>query len=997
MSFVRNTNSTSIRKALQVAAAGLMAITLIGPVNLDKAEAAAATFSMEKIASYDSGAGYLNAGTEIVVYDWKGERAYSTNSAEKAIDIIDLSKLGQEETIERINRITIDSFHIDGFTPDGVTSVAVSPSGDYIAASVPASPKTDPGKVVFMKMDGTQITSVTVGSLPDMLTFSPNGKQLLVANEGEPNGYYEASVDREASIDPEGSVSIIDVTGEIDELTDADVATAGFGDVTIPEDVRIFGPRSSAAQDLEPEFIVVSADNKKAYVSLQENNAMAEVDLTTKQVTSVRALGFKDHSLPGNGLDASDRGDVIDIKPQPVLGMYLPDGMAITKYGSKSYILTANEGDDREYDGFAEKKRIKAIKDNIHLDAQYYEGFTQTELDAYVTSNAFGTDSMLGRLNVSAVDGLNDEGVYDRLYSYGTRSFSVWDAETGALVFDSGDQFEQLTKDHPFFNANNEESNMKDVRSAAKGPEPEYVEVGTVEGKTYAFIGLERISGVMVYDISNPKKPTYVTYMTSRVDGDIEANEAGDIAPEGLKFVPAAKSPTGKALLLAAHEVSGTIAVYEITAPKQPSTPTVPEVTPEPSPSATPEPTPTPTPTPEVKPGELNVTAEQFADKLKALPAGTNELAFDAGAPGDNGITVVLPAGVKSAAAANPNLVIVIEGDNVSYELPISAIDWNVVSKQLGGDAVKLTVSIRPANGGTNEQIEQAAVGQQVDLVTGALEFTVVAEGANGSKYTIASFGGTYNDRTITLDGTSVNGNTATAVRFDEATGRLVFVPSTFTAAGGDTIVNMKRNGNSVYTVINGSKTFDDAASHWAKPAIDSLASKLIVSGVDENHFAPNKAITRAEFTAIIVRSLGLNEAAAGSGFSDVSASKWYAGEIQTAVQAGVISGYEDGTFRPEQTITRQEIASILMKAVHYADANTAAAIAAKAESLNPLSAIKDAGSIAAWAKTAAAEALAAGIVEGKADGAFAPVAKATRAEAVTMLQRTLKQIGFIN
>ncbi|MGO4371624.1 choice-of-anchor I family protein, partial [Paenibacillus sp. MCAF20] len=638
MSFVRNTNSTSIRKALQVAAAGLMAFTLIGPVNLNKAEAAAATFSMEKIAGYDSGAGYLNAGTEIVVYDWEGKRAYSTNSAEKAIDIIDLSKLGQEETIERLNRVTVESFNIEGFTPDGVTSVAVHPSGKYIAASVPASPKTDPGKVVFMDMDGTQITSVTVGSLPDMLTFSPDGKQLLVANEGEPNGDY--------TVDPEGSVSIIDVTGEVGALTDEDVATAGFGSVTIPEDVRIFGPGSSAAQDLEPEYIVVSADSKKAYVSLQENNAMAEVNLTTKQVTSVHALGFKDHSLPGNGLDASDKDKTIDIKPQPVLGMYLPDGMAITSYGGKSYILTANEGDDREYGDFAEKGRIKSIKDNIQLNAAYYKGFTQEELDAFKTSGAFGLDTVLGRLSVSTLDGLNN-GVYDRLYSYGTRSFSVWDASTGALVFDSGDQFEQLTKDLPFFNADNEKNNDKDVRSAAKGPEPEYVEVGTVEGKTYAFIGLERISGVMVYDITNPKKPTYVTYMTSRVDGDIEANEAGDIAPEGLKFVPAAKSPTGKALLLAAHEVSGTIAVYEITAPKQPSTPSVPEVTPEPSPSPTPEPTPTPTLTPEVKPGELNVTAEQFADKLAGLPAGTNELTFDAGTPGDNGISVVLPAGVK--------------------------------------------------------------------------------------------------------------------------------------------------------------------------------------------------------------------------------------------------------------------------------------------------------------------------------------------------------------
>ncbi|MDQ0114704.1 choice-of-anchor I family protein [Paenibacillus harenae] len=986
MSFVRNTNSKSIRKALQLAAAGLMAFTVIGPVNLNKAEAAVSSFSMEKIAGYDSGAGYLNAGTEIVVYDPEGKRAYSTNSAEKAIDIIDLSKLGQEETIERVGRVTVDSFNIGGFTPDGVTSVAVHPSGDYIAASVPASPRTDPGKVVFMDMDGTPITSVTVGSLPDMLTFSPDGKQLLVANEGEPDTNYTP--------DPEGSVSIIDVTGEVASLTDENVATAGFGNVTIPEDVRIFGPGSSAAQDLEPEYIVVSADSKKAYVSLQENNAMAEVDLTSKQVTSVYALGFKDHSSPGNGFDASDRDSIIDIKPQPVLGMYLPDGMAITGYGGKSYILTANEGDDRDYDAFSEKKRIKSIKDSIQLNKAYYEGFTQAELDAFKANNAFGTDSLLGRLNVSNVDGLNN-GVYDRLYSYGARSFSVWDASTGELVFDSGDQFEQLTKDLPYFNADNEESNDKDVRSAAKGPEPEYVEVGKVEGKTYAFIGLERISGVMVYDITNPKKPTFVTYITSRVDGNIEANEAGDIAPEGLKFVPAAKSPTGKALLLAAHEVSGTIAVYEITAPKQPSTPTVPEATPEPSPSATPEPT--PTPTPEAKPGELNVTAEQFANKLKELPAGTNELAFDAGAPGNNGISVVLPASVKAAAASNPDLTIVIEGDNVSYELPLSAIDWNEISKQLGGEAIMLRVSINPANGGTSEQIEQAAASQNVDLLAGALEFTLVAEGADGIKYTIASFGETYNDRTITLKGTSVNGNTATAVRFDEATGRLVFVPSTFVAVGGDTTVNMKRNGNSAYTVINGSRTFDDVSSHWAKSAIESLASKLIVSGVDENRFAPNQNITRAEFTAIIVRSLGLNEVAAGGQFSDVSASKWYAPAIETAIQAGLIGGYEDGTFRPDQTITRQEIASILLKAVRFADADAAATIAAKANATNSLSAIKDAGTVAAWAKTAVAEALAAGIVEGKTDGMLAPAAKATRAEAVTMLQRTLKLIGFID
>jgi YVTN family beta-propeller protein len=283
----------------------------------------------------------------------------------------------------------------------------------------------------------------------------------------------------------------------------------------------------------------VSADGKTAYVTLQENNALAIVDVATAKVTSIKPLGYKDHSLAGNGLDASDKDNAVNIKTWPVLGMYLPDAIASYSVAGQTYLITANEGDARaDWPGYNEEERVKDLTLSPALEA-------------------FKSDAQLGRLNVTTSLGAVN-GVYEKLYAYGTRSFSIWNAQ-GQQVFDSGDQLEQLTKDLPQakFNASHSD-NKQDDRSDNKGPEPEGVIVAQFGQKHYAFIGLERMGGVMVYDVSQPTRPVYETYINTR------SGATGDLGPEGMHFVAADKSPNGKPLLVVGNEVSGTTAIYQI-------------------------------------------------------------------------------------------------------------------------------------------------------------------------------------------------------------------------------------------------------------------------------------------------------------------------------------------------------------------------------------------------------------------------------------------------
>ena len=402
--------------------------------------------------------------------------------------------------------------------------------------------KTDPGTVAFYRATTLElISSVTVGALPDMLTFTPDGRTVLVANEGEPNDAY--------TVDPDGSVSVIDVTN----VNAPAVRTATFGAYDAQAaalraaGVRIYGPGATVAQDLEPEYVAVADDGRTAYVTLQENNALATIDLAAAAVTRVAPLGYKDHSLPGNGIDASDRDGAVNIRAWPVFGMYQPDAIAAYTAGGQTYLVTANEGDARDWAGLREEARVSTLA----LDP------------AIFTDSACGGPckgaARLGRLTVTTELGRNPAtGLYDALYVLGGRSFSVRTAN-GALLWDSGEELERRTAALPTvnFNASNT-ANAFDDRSDNKGPEPEGVVLGRLGAKTFAFVGLERTGGVIVYDVTAPAAPTFVTYATSRV------GSGGDLGPEGLTFIPAVRSPSKRPLLVVANAVSGTTAVFQI-------------------------------------------------------------------------------------------------------------------------------------------------------------------------------------------------------------------------------------------------------------------------------------------------------------------------------------------------------------------------------------------------------------------------------------------------
>lgn len=463
--------------------------------------------SFKQVAMIDLGG--LQAA-EISAYDPLTKKLFVVNNETTTkVDVIDLSNF---PTVTKVKSI---EFPGQGWA----NSVAVS--NGLLAVGVEATVKQDNGTVyVFKTSTYEELKKITVGALPDMVTFSPDGNYIVSANEGEPNAMY--------TVDPIGSISIIDIKNNYAVRT---LDFTGFESDKvnlIAAGLRIFGLNASFAQDIEPEYVTITPDSKKAFVTLQENNAVAEVDLVAGAITKIRPLGTRDISLAENAFDVTD-DNKYEAKTWPIKAYYLPDAISYFTANGTGYYALANEGDTREYDAYKEETTVKKAK----LDPTKFPNAATLQLDAN-----------MGKLVITEASGKNKDGFFEELYAVGGRSMSIHNAATGAVVAHIGKDLEQ----HVATDLNNK---YDDKRSPKKGVEVESVTVAEVNGKTMAFIGMERADAIAVYDISVPTAPKFV-----------QVFETGD-APEGLLFVKPKDSPNGRSLLIVASEEDGTIRFYQ--------------------------------------------------------------------------------------------------------------------------------------------------------------------------------------------------------------------------------------------------------------------------------------------------------------------------------------------------------------------------------------------------------------------------------------------------
>ncbi|NIJ52440.1 choice-of-anchor I family protein [Dyadobacter arcticus] len=465
--------------------------------------------SFKEITSIDLGG---TAASEISAYDPTTQKLFTVNNESAAtVDVLDLSKFP----------LVTKSQSIDISKLGGVAN-SVAVSNGKLAIALEAINKQANGSVIVLNtISLATIKQITVGALPDMVIFSPDGKYIVTANEGEPNAAY--------TTDPEGSVSIIDVTDNYSVKTLTFGAFEGSYNQLAMNGFRVFGPGATFAKDIEPEYVAISSDSKKAFVTLQENNGIAELDLTTGTILKLHPLGTKDISQLVNAMDASDRDSKVALGTYPVKSFYLPDAIASFSTNGSAYLITANEGDAREYTAFDEQKRVSALT----LDATVFPNATTLQ-----------KPENLGRLRVTSTRGdIDNDGDYDVLYGFGGRGFSIFNAATGQLVHDSGSGLEQEAINAGIYD---------DDRSDDKGVEPEGVTVAMINNKPTAFIALERVDAIAVYDISNPAAPKFLQMI-----------KTGD-APEGVLIIPADKSPNGKNLLVTSNEGDGTVKFFEM-------------------------------------------------------------------------------------------------------------------------------------------------------------------------------------------------------------------------------------------------------------------------------------------------------------------------------------------------------------------------------------------------------------------------------------------------
>ncbi|MDO9238952.1 MAG: choice-of-anchor I family protein [Methylicorpusculum sp.] len=515
------------------------------------APSAQANLEINLLHAFTSANGARNGSAEIVAYTPDQYTVLSTMSGSSGTGVQVLS-LGSTGTLSERGLITFDTVFGGVADISGASSTAADPLGRGFGAVslIPKANGTTVGKLGFFDYrDGSlgALATLDVGYHPDSIRFSADGSRLFVANEGE--------FTSGGNTDAPGSISIIDLSGiqslsDFASLTSAHVKTFDFQSHHLADGLTLDGLRfndltaTELYRHVEPEFI--SELDGRLYVSLQENNAIGVFDLASEKWVDLHKLG-----TIAQVVDASDRDGGAFINDK-VAGLPMPDTIATFSSAGIKFVVTANEGDFRVDDN----DRIR-VKD---LPAGSVDSATEAELNAIYGN--YKADSALGRLRISKIDGDTDgDGKIETLTMTGTRSFSIWDAETGQLVSDSGSfETKLLELDPTLHNITGGDTSTRDARSADKGPEPEGLALGEINGRRYAFIGMERQNGLLAYDITNPEKMEFAGYINSLADGLI--------SPESLLFIQAAFNPTGKDLLIAGYELNGGgIGVYSVVQP----------------------------------------------------------------------------------------------------------------------------------------------------------------------------------------------------------------------------------------------------------------------------------------------------------------------------------------------------------------------------------------------------------------------------------------------
>jgi hypothetical protein len=544
---------------LSVVAAGLLA-----------ASGAHATTPLNLLSAFTTATGSRVGSAEILAYTKDDHGTVLSTVGDNAggsfgVQILSLNSNG---TLSEKGFADFSSTFGAASNWNGASSVDVDPlQRGFGAVSLIQSNSTDNvGKVGFFDYRGStanasrNLTILDVGYHPDSVKFSADGTKLFVVNEGELN----PSLGRNAP----GSISIIDLSSVnsingVASLTNANVSTFDFSAANLGTGVSLAGLRNPSVlansgtfnanvpdfnalslsdpnfyKGMEPEYLTQVGN--KLFVTMQENNAIGVFDFTSNKWETIHKLGTITQTI-----DASDQDGGAFVN-DVVRGLPLPDAIASYSSGGRTYLVTANEGDARTDD-----RDISRFGDTSGNDSM------NPLLAPSLVNDPSRANNQLGRLNVSRIDGdTNGDGKIDTPTMIGTRSFTIWDSITGLPVWDSGSlESLLLNLDPSTHNMNNGLLANRDTRSDDKGPEVEALTVGQINGRTYAFVGLERQNGLLMFDITNPTSAFFSGYTNSYA--------AGLVSPESLIFISGLDNPTGKDLVLAGYEVSNGIGVYQ--------------------------------------------------------------------------------------------------------------------------------------------------------------------------------------------------------------------------------------------------------------------------------------------------------------------------------------------------------------------------------------------------------------------------------------------------